>query len=72
MASLLDKVSDAIRTGTVGAETKKSAKWFHNYLIKGLKGEMKNKFEKTNAMKFYRETDSSKKGSIGRFILLSL
>ena len=30
MASLLDKVSDAIRTGTVGAEVKRSAQWFRD------------------------------------------
>ena len=67
MANLLDKLSDAISKGTAGQEVKKSAKWFHNYLIKGLKGEMKNKFEKTNAMKFYRETASSKKVPSTRF-----
>ena len=36
MASLLDKVSDAIRTGTVGAEVKRSAQWFRDK-ITGLK-----------------------------------
>ena len=36
MASLLDKVQDAVRTGTVGAEVKRSARWFQDK-IKGLK-----------------------------------
>ena len=35
MASLLDKVQDAVRKGTVGAEVKRSAQWFRDK-IKGL------------------------------------
>jgi len=54
MASLLDKVSDAIRTGTVGAEVKRSAKWFQTK-IKGLEGSLRNQWTQTNAPKFYRE-----------------
>ena len=54
MASLLDKVSDAIRTGTVGAEVKRSARWFQDK-IKGLKGTLRNQWSQTNAPKFYRE-----------------
>ena len=57
MASLLDKVSDAIRTGTVGAETKKSAKWFQ-MKIKGLEGTLRNQWTQTNAPKFYREAET--------------
>ena len=54
MASLLDKVSDALRTGTVGAEVKRSAKWFQTK-IKGLEGSLRNQWTQTNAPKFYRE-----------------
>ena len=54
MASLLDKVSDAIRTGTIGAEVKRSAKWFHNK-TKGLEGTLRNQWTQTNAPKFYRD-----------------
>ncbi len=57
MADLLDKLSDTIRSGTVGKKTKRSAKWFQDK-IKGLKGELKNKFSSTNADKFYRESDN--------------
>ena len=57
MASLLDKVSDAIRTGTVGAETKKSAKWFL-MKTKGLEGSLRNRWTQTNAPKFYREAET--------------
>ena len=55
--SLLDKVSDAIRTGTVGKEIKRSARWFHDK-IKGLKGEVRNRFSRTNAAKFYRDAET--------------
>ena len=54
--SLLSKVSDAVRGGTVGQEVKRSAKWFQDK-IKGLKGEVKNRFSSTNAAKFYRESE---------------
>ena len=54
--SLLSKVSDAVRSGTVGQEVKRSAKWFQDK-IKGLKGEVKNRFSSTNAAKFYRESE---------------
>ena len=57
MASLLDKVSDAIRTGTVGSEVKRSAKWFQDK-IKGLEGSVRNQFSQTNAPKFYREAEN--------------
>ena len=57
MASLLDKVSDAIRTGTVGAEVKRSARWFQDK-IKGLKGTLRNQWSQTNAPKFYREAET--------------
>ena len=55
--SLLDKVSDAIRTGTVGKEVKRSARWFHDK-IRGLKGEVRNRFSRTNAAKFYRDAET--------------
>ena len=67
MANLLDKLSSAINKGTAGQEVKKSAKWFHNYLIKGISGEAKNALGKTNAIQFYRETDNSKKVPSTRF-----
>ena len=54
MASLLDRVSDAVRTGTVGQEVKRSARWFQDK-IKGLKGTLRNQWSQTNAPKFYRE-----------------
>ena len=54
--SLLSKVSDAVRSGTVGKEVKRSAQWFQDK-IKGLKGEVKNRFSSTNAAKFYRESE---------------
>ena len=57
MASLLDKVSDAIRTGTVGAEVKRSAQWFRDK-ITGLKGTLRNQWSSTNAPKFYREAEN--------------
>ena len=40
--SLLDKVQDAIRSGTAGKEVKRSAKWFHDK-VRGLKGELRNR-----------------------------
>ena len=55
--SLLSKVSDAIRSGTVGKEVQRSARWFQDK-IKGLKGEVKNRFSSTNAAKFYREAET--------------
>ena len=55
--SFLSKVSDAIKTGTVGQEVRRSAQWFQDK-IKGLKGEMKNRFSSTNAAKFYREAET--------------
>ena len=57
MASLLDRVSDAIRTGTVGQEVKRSAKWFQTK-IKGLEGTLRNQWSSTNAPKFYREAET--------------
>ena len=57
MASLLDKVQDAVRTGTVGAEVKRSARWFQDK-IKGLEGTLRNQFSSTNAPKFYREAET--------------
>ncbi|NWJ44037.1 hypothetical protein HX837_07555 [Marine Group I thaumarchaeote] len=55
--SFLSRVSDAVRSGTVGKEVKRSTKWFHDK-IKGLKGEVKNRFSSTNAAKFYREAET--------------
>ena len=52
--SFLDKLSDVIRKGTVKKEVKRSAKWFQDK-IKGLKGELRNRFSRTNARTFYRE-----------------
>ena len=57
MASLLDKVQDAVRTGTVGKEVKRSAQWFRDK-IKGLEGTLKNQWSRTNAPKFYREAEN--------------
>ena len=57
MASLLDKVQNAVRTGTVGAEVKRSARWFQDK-IKGLEGTLKNQWSRTNAPKFYREAEN--------------
>ena len=57
MASLLDRVSDAVRKGTVGAEVKRSARWFQDK-IKGLKGSLRNQWSSTNAPKFYREAEN--------------
>ena len=53
---LLDRVSDAVRTGKIGQEVRRSAKWFHDK-VRGLKGELRNKFSSTNAAKFYRESE---------------
>ena len=55
--SFLSKVSDAVRSGTVGKEVKRSAQWFQDK-IKGLKGTVKNRFSSTNAAKFYREAET--------------
>ena len=55
--SLLSKVSDAVRSGTVGKEVQRSARWFQDK-IKGLKGDLRNRFSSTNAAKFYREADN--------------
>tara|TARA_Y100001951_G_C11251019_1_gene246377 strand:+ start:407 stop:1006 length:600 start_codon:yes stop_codon:yes gene_type:complete len=64
--SLLSKVSDAIRSGTIGKEVKRSAKWFQDK-IKGLKGEVRNRFSKTNARTFYREApDKFNPGRLAR------
>ena len=52
--SFLSKVSDAVSSGTVEKEVKRSAVWFKEK-IKGLKGELRNRFSKTNARTFYRE-----------------
>ena len=57
MAGLLDIVTDAIKSGTVGQEVKRSAKWFQDK-IKGLKGEARNRFSSTNPNKFYREAET--------------
>ena len=38
MADLLDKLTDTIRSGSIGTATKRSAKWFQNK-IKGLKSD---------------------------------
>ena len=54
--SLLDKVTGAIRSGTVGKEVKRSAQWFQDK-IKGLKGDLRNRFSSTNPDKFYREAE---------------
>ena len=54
MADLLDKLTDTIRTGKIGKETRRSAQWIRDK-IRGLKGELRNKFSSTNAAKFYRE-----------------
>jgi hypothetical protein len=56
MADLLDKLTDTIRTGKIGQETRRSAQWFRDK-IRGLKGELRNKFSSTNAAKFYREAE---------------
>ena len=54
--SFLSKVSDAVRSGTVGKEVKRSAKWFREK-ITGLEGELRNRFSATNAARFYREAE---------------
>ena len=54
--SLLDRVTDAIRSGRVGKEVKRSARWFQDK-IKGMKGDLRNKFSSTNAAKFYRDAE---------------
>jgi hypothetical protein len=71
MADLLDKLTDTIRSGSIGKATKRSAKWFQDK-IKGLKGGLRNKFSSTNPDKFYRESENkiqpavmSKKASLG-------
>tara|TARA_Y100000034_G_scaffold118859_1_gene160004 strand:+ start:39 stop:641 length:603 start_codon:yes stop_codon:yes gene_type:complete len=53
---LLDKVSSAVRTGKIGQEVRRSARWFHDK-VRGLKGELRNRFSSTNAAKFYRESE---------------
>jgi hypothetical protein len=55
--SFLSKVSDAVSSGTVEKEVKRSAVWFKDK-IKGLKGELRNRFSKTNARTFYRESSN--------------
>ena len=54
--SLLSKVSNAVRSGTVGKEVERSAKWFREK-ITGLEGELRNRFSATNAARFYREAE---------------
>jgi len=54
--SFLSKVSDAVRSGTVGKEVKRSAKWFREK-ITGLEGELRNRYRATNAARFYREAE---------------
>ena len=78
MASLLDKVQDAVRKGTVGAEVKRSAQWFRDK-IKGLEGTLRNQWSTTNAPKFYREAEnkmdrkvSKLKGNLGALYATSL
>ena len=39
--SLLDKISDTIRSGKIGQEVRRSAQWFHDK-VRGLKGELRN------------------------------
>tara|TARA_B100002019_G_scaffold279222_1_gene280868 strand:+ start:569 stop:1162 length:594 start_codon:yes stop_codon:yes gene_type:complete len=56
MADLLDKLTAAVRTGTIGTETRRSAQWFRDK-IKGIKGDLRNRFSSTNAAKFYREAE---------------
>ncbi len=57
MADLLDKLTDTIRSGSIGKATKRSARWFQDK-IKGLKGGLRNRFSSTNPDKFYRESDN--------------
>ena len=57
MADLLDKLTDTIRSGSIGKATKRSAKWFRDK-IQGLKGGLRNRFSTTNPEKFYRESDN--------------
>ena len=56
MADLLNKLTDAVRTGAVGRETRRSAQWFRDK-IRGLRGELRNRFSSTNPDKFYREAE---------------
>ena len=53
---LLDRVSDAVRSGKIGQEIKRSARWFHDK-VRGSKGELRNRSSSTNAAKFYRESE---------------
>ena len=57
MADLLDKLTDTIRSASIGKATKRSARWFQDK-IKGLKGGLRNRFSSTNPDKFYRESDN--------------
>ena len=57
MADLLDKLTDTIRSGSIGKATKRSARWFQDK-IKRLKGGLRNRFSSTNPDKFYRESDN--------------
>ena len=57
MADLLDKLTDTIRSGKVGQATKRSAQWFQDK-IRGLKGDLRNRFSSTNPDKFYREAET--------------
>ncbi len=53
----LSKVADVVRSGTVKKEVERSAQWFQDK-IKGLKGDLRNRFSSTNAAKFYREAET--------------
>ena len=52
--SLLSTLKSAVAKGEVKSRAKRSAKWFQDKL-KGLKGEVSNRFSSTNPDKFYRE-----------------
>lgn len=57
MASLLDKLTDAVRSGEVKKKVERSAGWFKDKL-KGLKGELRNRISRTNPSEFYRTADN--------------
>ena len=52
--SLLSTLKSAVAKGEVKSRAKRSAQWFQDKL-KGLKGEVSNRFSSTNPDKFYRE-----------------
>jgi len=60
MASLLSALEEAVSKGEVKDKIKRSSKWFGDKL-KGLKGEVRNRFSSTNPDKFYREAPKSSK-----------